>query len=404
MTEREIISKKAKRCLQQGKSQLVLNQPFFGNILLSQIYEECNTLPHKTMGVTGKKLLYDADFVVGLDSISELKGVLIHEVLHLALDHLSRLQMRDPETWNMAIEYVANLIVTRLPDVLLPKGGLLDWNYDGMSAEEVYDILIKEIEENKKSKSSDDGSSDDGSSDDGSSKSKDAGDKVGFRDYHGEVSEEESKQIKKIMVSSYEALTSQEKGDVPGSLVSIINQLKEPKVDWRQFIRSTIVDIFNKLDFSMSRGNRHFLHMGYWFPSLVGEENKLIIIAVDTSGSVSDSLLEDFASETAALLELSDKTLVMSCDADIQEVVETSKYSDLLKEARFSGRGGTSFDPVFNKIRELELTPDVLVYLTDGYANYPSVEPHYPVIWGIGKGGRRDDAPFGITLQIGDMS
>ena len=206
------------------------------------------------------------------------------------------------------------------------------------------------------------------------------------------------------MVSSYEALTSQEKGDVPGSLVSIINQLKEPKVDWRQFIRSTIVDIFNKLDFSMSRGNRHFLHMGYWFPSLVGEENKLIIIAVDTSGSVSDSLLEDFASETAALLELSDKTLVMSCDADIQEVVETSKYSDLLKEARFSGRGGTSFDPVFNKIRELELTPDVLVYLTDGYANYPSVEPHYPVIWGIGKGGRRDDAPFGITLQIGDMS
>jgi len=404
MTEREIISKKAKRCLQQGKSQLVLNQPFFGNILLSQIYEECNTLPHKTMGVTGKKLLYDADFVVGLDSISELKGVLIHEVLHLALDHLSRLQMRDPETWNMAIDYVANLIVTRLPDVLLPKGGLLDWNYDGMSAEEVYDILIKEIEENKKSKSSDDGSSDDGSSDDGSSKSKDAGDKVGFRDYHGEVSEEESKQIKKIMVSSYEALTSQEKGDVPGSLVSIINQLKEPKVDWRQFIRSTIVDIFNKLDFSMSRGNRHFLHMGYWFPSLVGEENKLIIIAVDTSGSVSDSLLEDFASETAALLELSDKTLVMSCDADIQEVVETSKYSDLLKEARFSGRGGTSFDPVFNKIRELELTPDVLVYLTDGYANYPSVEPHYPVIWGIGKGGRRDDAPFGITLQIGDMS
>ena len=399
MTEREIISKKAKRCLQQGKSQLVLNQPFFGNILLSQIYEECNTLPHKTMGVTGKKLLYDADFVVGLDSISELKGVLIHEVLHLALDHLSRLQMRDPETWNMAIDYVANLIVTRLPDVLLPKGGLLDWNYDGMSAEEVYDILIKEIEENKKSKSSDDGSSDDGSS-----KSKDAGDKVGFRDYHGEVSEEESKQIKKIMVSSYEALTSQEKGDVPGSLVSIINQLKEPKVDWRQFIRSTIVDIFNKLDFSMSRGNRHFLHMGYWFPSLVGEENKLIIIAVDTSGSVSDSLLEDFASETAALLELSDKTLVMSCDADIQEVVETSKYSDLLKEARFSGRGGTSFDPVFNKIRELELTPDVLVYLTDGYANYPSVEPHYPVIWGIGKGGRRDDAPFGITLQIGDMS
>jgi len=404
MTEREIISKKAKRCLQQGKSQLVLNQPFFGNILLSQIYEECNTLPHKTMGVTGKKLLYDADFVVGLDSISELKGVLIHEVLHLALDHLSRLQMRDPETWNMAIDYVANLIVTRLPDVLLPKGGLLDWNYDGMSAEEVYDILIKEIEENKKSKSSDDGSSDDGSSDDGSSKSKDAGDKVGFRDYHGEVSEEESKQIKKIMLSSYEALTSQEKGDVPGSLVSIINQLKEPKVDWRQFIRSTIVDIFNKLDFSMSRGNRHFLHMGYWFPSLVGEENKLIIIAVDTSGSVSDSLLEDFASETAALLELSDKTLVMSCDADIQEVVETSKYSDLLKEARFSGRGGTSFDPVFNKIRELELTPDVLVYLTDGYANYPSVEPHYPVIWGIGKGGRRDDAPFGITLQIGDMS
>ena len=35
-----------------------------------------------------------------------------------------------------------------------------------------------------------------------------------------------------------------------------------------------------------------------------------------------------------------------------------------------------------------ELTPDLLVYLTDGYGAYPERPPSYPVLWLVAPGGK----------------
>jgi predicted metal-dependent peptidase len=69
----------------------------------------------------------------------------------------------------------------------------------------------------------------------------------------------------------------------------------------------------------------------------------------------------------------------MACDADVHEIYELTEGDRV--PAKFSGGGGTRTEPVFEKVNELGLQPYALVYLTDGYASYPPIEPEYPVLW-----------------------
>jgi predicted metal-dependent peptidase len=62
------------------------------------------------------------------------------------------------------------------------------------------------------------------------------------------------------------------------------------------------------------------------------------------------------------------------------------------------GRGGTSFVPVFEKIKEMNIKPDALVYLTDGYGTFPS-DPGYHVLWGS-IALTPEGYPFGEVVMI----
>ena len=110
----------AKEKLQAIKSKLILEQPFFGNLALSRVYEEDVNVPFGSMGVTGKKLIYHPDFVLELRD-DQLRGVLIHEILHLALDHLTRAKKTYiPMLWNIACDYAVNLMIQDIQGVSLP--------------------------------------------------------------------------------------------------------------------------------------------------------------------------------------------------------------------------------------------------------------------------------------------
>ncbi len=68
-----------------------------------------------------------------------------HELLHVALLHHSRTRGRDPWTWNLACDFVINgwlveMGVGRLPTI----GVLYDPRLQGMSADEVYDLLVRD--------------------------------------------------------------------------------------------------------------------------------------------------------------------------------------------------------------------------------------------------------------------
>lgn len=114
-----------------------------------------------------------------------------------------------------------------------------------------------------------------------------------------------------------------------------------------------------------------------------------IVLAIDTSGSCYGDVMEQFLAETKELFRSLSrfdfkKFVVLQCDAQIQQV-DTYKNvrnfptaADFDKGTRMMGWGGTSFIPVFDYIKELEDNNDkvdCLIYLTDGYGDYPNEAP-----------------------------
>ena len=116
-------------------------------------------------------------------------------------------------------------------------------------------------------------------------------------------------------------------------------------------------------------------------PSMYSETVGEIVYAIDTSGSISNDDLQVAASEANALHHevRPTKTIVMYCDAQVHQVDEFG--ADDTVTFNMVGRGGTSFVPVFEEIEARMLRPKCLVFFTDGYGDYPAIEPDYPVLW-----------------------
>src|SRR5215471_13015961 len=121
------------RKLTRARTQLLLNQPFFGTLCL-RLKLTAGAVP--TMATDGRRILYDPSFVNSLQP-AELEAVLAHEVLHCALGHHCRRGQRDPQLWNEAADFAINpMLVSN--GFSLPAGALVDPAFDNLSAEEIY--------------------------------------------------------------------------------------------------------------------------------------------------------------------------------------------------------------------------------------------------------------------------
>ena len=126
------------RKLTKARTQLLLNQPFFGSLCL-RLKLVPGDVP--TMATNGKLILYNCGFVESLTP-AELEGVLAHEVMHCALAHHCRRGSRDPRLWNEAADFAINPIVLN-NGLALPSGALNDPGFAGLSAEEIYARLLQ---------------------------------------------------------------------------------------------------------------------------------------------------------------------------------------------------------------------------------------------------------------------
>ena len=88
---------------------------------------------------------------------------------------------------------------------------------------------------------------------------------------------------------------------------------------------------------------------------------------------------------------------VLYCDAAITGSDEYGP-SDTVKLTPRGG-GGTDFRPVGDWIRQHNITPRVLIYLTDLYGDFPAAEWPFPTIW-CTYGNPDVRAPFGETVAI----
>src|SRR5476651_641816 len=130
------------RKLTRARTQLLLNQPFFGTLCL-RLKLVAGELP--TMATDGRRIVYDPAFVAELTA-AELEAVLAHEVLHCALGHHCRRGGRDPRLWNEAADLAINPILVS-NGFTLPEGALLDPAFDNLSAEEIFARLLQRNKE-----------------------------------------------------------------------------------------------------------------------------------------------------------------------------------------------------------------------------------------------------------------
>jgi predicted metal-dependent peptidase len=119
--------------LTRARTQLLLDQPFFGTLCLRLKLVPGNVL---TMATNGRLIIYNPAFVESLRP-AKLEAVLAHEVGHCALGHHCRRGDRDLRLWNEAADLAINPILVA-NGFTLPAGALIDPAFENLSAEEIH--------------------------------------------------------------------------------------------------------------------------------------------------------------------------------------------------------------------------------------------------------------------------
>jgi predicted metal-dependent peptidase len=335
---------------------LLLKHPFFGNLAtrmkLIDASDWCATL-----ATDGRNFYYSVDFLSKLSN-KETEFGFAHEVLHNVFDHLSRKEHRDPVLSNIAADYAVNQILKDEKIGEVPKSIKIfqDNKYRGMSYEQIYEDLEKNAQKINIS----------GLGELLDEHLDDEGDGNG----RPTISEEERKKIRdEIKEAMISAAQSAGAGNIPAGVARLIKDFTEPKMDWRQLLRMNIQSIIRN-NFSFSRVNRKSQHSGAILPGLMNEETIDISIAIDMSGSISDSQAKDFLSEVKGIMdEYTDFNINLWCfDTQVYNYKTfTGNNAEDITEYQVLGGGGTCFDCNFRYMKDNYIEPKKFIMFTDGY-------------------------------------
>jgi predicted metal-dependent peptidase len=190
------------------------------------------------------------------------------------------------------------------------------------------------------------------------------------------------------------------RGQLPSNLDRAFNKRLQPKADWRDLYMLAVSRKIGNDRYTWDVLNQQLAYRRIGAPGRTSYGCELVVIAVDTSGSIGQRTLDVFLAETTALLEQAKpkRVIFVQCDAEIHEW-EVIEGTDDLFGRKLKGGGGSCTEPVFDRIDEEGLVPDMLVYLTDLYVSFPKHAPSYPVVWGAVDRGE-NVPPFGELVDV----
>ena len=350
---------------------LLLRASFFGNLAtrlkLVNADEWC-----PTAATDGRNFYYNTRFVNMLKP-KEIEFLFGHEVLHCVYDHFGRRGDRDPQLFNIANDYCVNgdLKKHRVGEFITSVPCLYDAKYEGMSSEEIYDILYENAEKidigsliDKLLDEHMDGDQDGNGSGDGED-----GDKNGKG--RPKLSAEERQkirdEIKEAVLAA--AAASDGAGNLPAGVKRLIQDMTAPKMNWRELLRMQLESTI-KSDFTWMRASRRGWHMDAVMPGMKNDELIDIAVAIDASGSIGERMLKDFLGEVQGIMDQFSayRIHVLTFDTEVYNpVTYNSDNLDSICDYEISGGGGTDFDCVYNYLKENEIEPKRLVMFTDGY-------------------------------------
>lgn len=315
--------------------------------------------------------------------------------MHIVFDHINlRSSYADFKLFNIAADCELNQYI---PEHLLPEGAILPSTFPELNlnlkagTDYYYNELLKDQQNNNCNGNS-------------GGSLQDLLDALGDEDMHPTWKEfdDMSEAEKRLMTAQaeYQIREAVEevikaRGYLPGEISSIYQRItnpEPPKFDWRKYIRNFIGNSYQvETRTSRKKLNKRFPD----FPAMKFKPKKHILVAIDTSGSVSDTEVKEFLNEIYHLHRAGTELTVAQCDTEIRDI---SKYNPR-KDIKIYGRGGTEFDPILEYYNKNAHVYTSLVYLTDGECT-ASITPRGKMLWVISTNGTPNQQLPGPQIQL----
>jgi predicted metal-dependent peptidase len=387
--------------IQKAQIALLTGQGIFYASLMAQMnrIEGTKVLPEGALAAVlvqnGRINLFTNCELYEKFSLDQMCRILEHELMHIIMEHGSRCPEGGHKLWNMASDLAINGIIPGMDLGLIPgKDQFKDFPV-GKSAEFYYGILKDKQDKGKLEIGPDGKVKLDGkevkvdycpSTEKGDSKSSDA--------------EKLAKEVVKQAVAEAMAETSRTAGGPPAGLESIIDDLlNKNTINWKAVLRNYIgASVKCGSKSTWKRQSRRF---GDTQKGKMPERILDVAVAIDTSGSIRDEDLQEFVAEMKGILKsYKSKIHVVECGTSVDRAYDLKPHTKI--NSKFFGRGGGDFRPTYEYFKEKRKKPNVLVYFTDMYEQFPEKET-IKTLWvrpSQVDGMEPPKPPFGKILQI----
>ena len=391
---------------------LMLEQPFYGLLLLNLNKEWSHKVPTAGVGLDGinYKLYINPDFWQTLTE-EHKKGLLQHELMHIAFFHITEYKhLKDHKLANIAQDIEIN---QKIPTEYLPPDGCTlekFSDYDLLPDEGTniyYDKLHKA--DNGSGPGSGNGS---GQSlldaiqeaiDNGSMQVTGQGsNNMSVPDHQWDdfedLTDTQQKLIDKqleVMLTEVVEQVQKMRGTVPANVLQRLDALKNiepPKFNWRAYLRRYIGNSTKNSTRKTKRKQSKRFELDF---GLRIQEYSHILIAIDSSASVSDDEIYEFMNEIHHMYKCGHDFTLIFADTQMQEPF---KYKPSVP-IEIKKRGGTDFNPVVDYYLQYRKKYTTLIYLTDGEAPAPTAQIKN-VLWVLSTKCQDTDHLPGKTIKL----
>jgi predicted metal-dependent peptidase len=317
---------------------------------------------------------------------------------------MGRRGTRDPQIWNIADDYCVNADLKRhkIGQFITTVPCLYEQKYDGKSAEEVYDDLMKNVQKIDINSLVDQLIDDHMDGEDGEGDGD--GDQEGKSKRPKMSPEERERMRQEVKQAIINAAQSAEAGQLPLGVERLIKQATDPVMPWRELIQTNLTSAI-RTDYSWMRPSRRGWHMDAIMPGMTPGEEIDVVVAIDMSGSISNSQAQAFLGEIGGMMDSFDgyKVHVFCFDTETYNPQDfTSENLDCIDTYEPMGGGGTDFDSLFDYLKKVGNVPNRLIVFTDGYPCGSWGDPDYCDTTWIIHGDPNPNPPFGTYALYDD--
>lgn len=337
--------------------------------------EVTDNLP--TAATNGRDKLYGADFITPLNR-KQLRYLVLHENFHVALKHCvlyKDIKKKWARKTNKAQDYVINALIEEMDPgftfVERPsKGILVDPKFNGMSFQQVFNLLPDDADDEGGGGGKDDNPFDE---------------HIDADDLSFDEQQDLSRQIDDA--NRQGQMLARKLAGKDGGGSDIFGLAADRSTDWVSALREFIQSVSTGDDNSrFAPPNKRLLAAGFILPSHFTESIGEIIIAADTSGSMGPYYKLLFGEVSTICQQTKPAAVrVLWWDTSVcgDQVFTATDYDQIATLLKPKGGGGTTPQVVVDYIVKHKIDAKAIVWLSDGYIGCDDPITTMPSLWGV---------------------